>query len=32
MIEWDSRVKILTVNQRSYLTDFAYGLKNKFLP
>jgi len=27
MIEWDSRVKILTVNQRSYLTDFAYGLK-----
>lgn len=27
MIEWDSRVKILTVNQRSYLTDFAYCLK-----
>lgn len=27
MIEWDSRVKILTVNQRSYLADFAYGLK-----
>jgi hypothetical protein len=27
MIEWDSRVKILTANQRSYLTDFAYGLK-----
>jgi len=27
MVEWDSRVKILTVNQRGYLTDFAYGLK-----
>jgi len=27
MVEWDSRVKILTVNQRSYLTDFAYGIK-----
>lgn len=27
MVEWDSRVKILTANQRSYLTDFAYGLK-----
>jgi len=27
MVEWDSRVKILTVNQRSYLTDFAYELK-----
>ncbi len=27
MVEWDSRVKILTVKQRGYLTDFAYGLK-----
>jgi len=27
MIEWDSRVRILTVNQRSYLTNFAYGFK-----
>jgi len=27
MIEWDSRVKILSDKQRSYLTDFAYGLK-----
>lgn len=27
MVEWDSRVKILTTNQRSYLADFAYGFK-----
>jgi len=27
MVEWDSRVKILSDKQRSYLTDFAYGLK-----
>jgi hypothetical protein len=27
MVEWDSRVKILTPKQRSYVADFAYGLK-----
>ncbi|MFB6320230.1 AIPR family protein [Saccharicrinis sp. FJH54] len=27
MVEWDSRVKILSSNQRSYVSDFAYGLK-----
>ena len=27
MVEWDSRVRILSSNQRSYISDFAYGLK-----
>lgn len=27
MVEWESRVKILTSNQRSYVSDLAYGLK-----
>lgn len=27
MVEWDSRVKILSAKQRSYVSDFAYGLK-----
>lgn len=27
MVEWDSRVKVLSSNQRSYVSDFAYGLK-----
>jgi len=27
MVEWDSRVKILTPKQLSYVADFAYGLK-----
>lgn len=27
MVEWDSKLKILTENERSYLADFAYGLK-----
>jgi hypothetical protein len=27
MVEWDSRAKILSANQRGYLSDYAYGLK-----
>ena len=27
MVEWDSRVKILSSNQRAYVSDFAFGLK-----
>lgn len=27
MVEWDSRMKILTQGQRTYLADFAYELK-----
>jgi hypothetical protein len=28
MVEWDSRMKILSVNERAYLADFAYELKS----
>ena len=27
MVDWESRVKIFSLKQRSYLSDFAYGLK-----
>lgn len=27
MVEWDSRVRILSSTQRSYISDFAYGFK-----
>lgn len=27
MVEWDSSVKILSTKERSYVADFAYGLK-----
>ena len=27
MVEWDSKIKILSENQRMYITDFAYGFK-----
>jgi len=27
MAEWDSRVKVLSPNQRSYISDFAFGFK-----